>query len=117
MIQSHVMLEIDGKVYAAMVANTDKLPFRISEQTLVDHFEEYVPEGTKVEFPYFRPQATALVPWTPDVTRDEMLTSLHRLLKNATSDIIKLREHQDRLRAKIREIQSDKDWTPGTKRA
>jgi hypothetical protein len=58
-----------------------------------------------------------LIPWEPDISRDAMLTALHRLLTDSVHDMNKLREHQDRLRAKIREIQSDVNWTSGTDRA
>jgi hypothetical protein len=52
-----------------------------------------------------------LTPWHPDISRDEMLNGLHNLLAEGTKDLIALREHVERLRIKIREIQADPNWT------
>ena len=52
-----------------------------------------------------------LIPWEPDISRDEMLSALHRLLKDSVQDMIKLHEHQVRLRAKILEVQADPNWS------
>ncbi len=56
-----------------------------------------------------------LIPWEPDISREEMLTCLQRLLADSVTDIRLLREHQDRIRAELRKVQADPNWS--TKRA
>ena len=52
-----------------------------------------------------------LIPWQPDITRDEMLRCLHGHLAESVQEMIKLRKFQDTLRAKIRGIQADPNWS------